>query len=1284
MLSSGNPLQHAENDEHSSKRNTMEFEVVFVGNGGDKQKDDNRVVSPAARANSNGRRPSPRPQSNSRVQPSPNRNNSSQHRDRTPTGGYAIASERPVGSSSSSRPLQLLGGEAEEPELQRARPSSAPEVGEPSQGITSRQAFSRSGILIDDGSSQRLPAPAARTSAPMRTVSPPVAANMAATSSSIPNGSGIIIDDSSVGKPRAMSARNHRSPAMILNNMPTSVASEGPHSARQAPTVPSHYKLAAKNGGRSSSADLGLLVHQNATSESMPKDNDNQGEDHHQFQPDIGNNFKSNSASQAVEVVTNNKGGTDRRRSPSTILRESVADLQAIKNPEPESKAASRPLDHAHVNNNPFTNNNNPSSSRHPAHEPQQASGQAGAASALMNVHVASGEGMQAVGGAQLPDNNNGSDDMQNPNKGAVQHDGGMQQPGGSQHNTRITIGMMIRKWVVLSRIGAGSFGETFCAAEMPEGFNIDEYHRLVEQVRRQYTNGAASTYPGLTNTTNTGSIGSRGAAEEDDDDNSSRKRSGGGVGASHGIHAQNDGVHRNGFEAAFKLGHDGLSTNEDETTEAKSSATARRICLDVLALLPPHMKPIREVCIKVEQDCKNVLRLEVQSIRKCQECPQVVRIINSGHIDQPLSVNYLVMERLGPNLADLRRACPNNTFDVYTSLRVGISCLKVIRSIHELGLTHRDIKPSNFVVGLGPVRSKICYLIDFGLARRFRRSNGQIRPARENTGFRGTNRYASIQSHKHCELGRVDDLWSLLFMLVEMVTGALPWRKYKDKEQIGECKMATVNETLVQEMPREFTAFLQHLQSLTYESDPNYDFLIQLLEAAIVRRNYHEDRPLGWERSAAHMLELDATDDGRTTRPIPLPMVIKPVTTLQMSSNAARRPPSTTLPATNAPQPSGPHGSEQVNPHVEGPTLAQIASPDSQKKGGSKSFVSGSLYPVAAQDDEDDLIPGEEEGPPLVLSSAPLLGDSESVQAMKAMRASTSVSNVPAAATTRPVTVGGTIASPIDPKASSASPPQHLPEPAPPFEIEDDIEEDNRDDEAFAKASSSSKKGLVGEQSNKPSESMSSKPTIFHVQSHSVGSANVGDNAGADTVSVNPFNRLQQVPLIAVKGGATETDASLGANGRHNDSGGSGNGARDYSSPEHAAKDDEVLSNTQIEHNPTHVGSHHLPPLTVGNSNTNGANEATGGATNQKSPRPNDSGSSGVEVFAPPQQSSPDELSAQNTHLEVTTKPAAPNQSSHDATNNNKPTRERKGRRERSASTDRVKCCGTRDCAIM
>lgn len=69
-------------------------------------------------------------------------------------------------------------------------------------------------------------------------------------------------------------------------------------------------------------------------------------------------------------------------------------------------------------------------------------------------------------------------------------------------------------------------------------------------------------------------------------------------------------------------------------------------------------------------------------------------------------------------------------------------------------------------------------FLIDYGLARRFRNERGEIRPPRRNIGFRGTLRYASLRVHRREEPGPADDLMSLYYTFIELIRGSVPWRK--------------------------------------------------------------------------------------------------------------------------------------------------------------------------------------------------------------------------------------------------------------------------------------------------------------------------------------------------------------------------------------------------------------------------------------------------------------------------------------------------------------------------
>jgi hypothetical protein len=53
--------------------------------------------------------------------------------------------------------------------------------------------------------------------------------------------------------------------------------------------------------------------------------------------------------------------------------------------------------------------------------------------------------------------------------------------------------------------------------------------------------------------------------------------------------------------------------------------------------------------------------------------------------------------------------------------------------------------------------------------------------------------------------MGRHDDLWSLFYMLIEFVTGQLPWRRIKDKEQVGQMKEKYDHSNFLKSLPSEF-----------------------------------------------------------------------------------------------------------------------------------------------------------------------------------------------------------------------------------------------------------------------------------------------------------------------------------------------------------------------------------------------------------------------------------------------------------------------------------------------
>ena len=90
---------------------------------------------------------------------------------------------------------------------------------------------------------------------------------------------------------------------------------------------------------------------------------------------------------------------------------------------------------------------------------------------------------------------------------------------------------------------------------------------------------------------------------------------------------------------------------------------------------------------------------------------------------------------------------------------------LDVLEKFHKLGFLHRDIKPSNFMV-----KDEEVYLTDFGTTVPYIDDQGNHIKEQQQPFF-GTVEYASIRTHQNSNQSRKDDLETLGYSILDIMT---------------------------------------------------------------------------------------------------------------------------------------------------------------------------------------------------------------------------------------------------------------------------------------------------------------------------------------------------------------------------------------------------------------------------------------------------------------------------------------------------------------------------------
>ena len=213
-----------------------------------------------------------------------------------------------------------------------------------------------------------------------------------------------------------------------------------------------------------------------------------------------------------------------------------------------------------------------------------------------------------------------------------------------------------------------------------------------------------------------------------------------------------------------------------------------------------------------------------------------------------------LILELYGLNLEEIFQTY--GRLDLANVLHIGKQMLETLQIVHENRLIHRNIKPENFVIGNTETTRNKIYLIDYGIASKYRHKDGQHVAQRQSQFNYYQQKFASQHMWKGYLPSRRDDLEMIVLSLIYLLKDTYNIQNVVDNseltkdevlERLESMKERSLNQPISQlcdDLPSQFTSLLVYIRDLSYEEKPDYDLMNKLIEQCMTQNDIDTQNP--------------------------------------------------------------------------------------------------------------------------------------------------------------------------------------------------------------------------------------------------------------------------------------------------------------------------------------------------------------------------------------------------------------------------------------------------------